>query len=163
LPSITGIEATGQLREFGDRRGHPRHARGVDVADVLVGVDRVAADHLDLAAVVGDERAVVEPDDAHALELVEAEGQRVGMLLVAQLDGDLADRLVAGDRDRRHVADQAAVLEDPGRDLGQLAGHVRDPQPVGAVHRHQRDLGGAGAWPATRPATRSARPSHRGA
>ena len=89
---------------------HPGHARRVHVADILVGVDRMAADHLDLAAVVGDERTIVEPDDGDALELAESDRKRIGVLLVAQLDRDLADRLVPGDRDRRDVADQPVVL-----------------------------------------------------
>ena len=49
----------------------------------------------------------------HARQLAEPGGQRVGVLLVAQLDGDLAQRLVARDRDRLDVADQPAVLGDP--------------------------------------------------
>jgi hypothetical protein len=129
-------EAPRDLRVLGDRRAHPRDARRVDVAHVLVGLDPAPADHLDLAAVMRQERAVVEPRDRHAGELAQARRQRVGVVLVAQLDSDLAQRLVTGDRDRLDVPDQPAVLGDPARDLRQLTGGVRDPEAVRAVHGH---------------------------
>jgi hypothetical protein len=129
-------EAGGQLRELGDGQRDAGDARRVDVADVLVGADLAPRDDVELAAVMRDEGAIVEPAHAHAVEVLQGDGELLGVRLVAQLDGDLAQRLVAGDRDRRHVADEAAVLGDPRGDLGQLAGSVRDAQAVGAVHGH---------------------------
>jgi hypothetical protein len=129
-------EAAGQLRELGQGLAHPRHTRGVDVADVLVGADLPPRGDLELAAVMSDEGAVVKPHHMDPGQGAQPGGQGLGMLLVAQLDRDLAQRLVARDGDRRHVTDQAAELRDACRDLRQLPGMMRDPQAIGAVHGH---------------------------
>ena len=94
----------------------------------------MARPHLELAAHVRDEGAVVVPDDVHAGELAERHRKLVGVILVAQLDRDLTDRLEASDGDRVHVADQPSLLADPQGDPRELARLVRDPQAVGAVH-----------------------------
>jgi hypothetical protein len=60
--------------------------------------------------------------------------------LVADLDGDLADRLLAGDRHGGDVADQALGRGDLAGDPRELAGFVRDAQPEGAVERHAGKL-----------------------
>ena len=70
---------------------------------------------LELAAVVRDERAVVEPDDRHAVERRERLGELLGARLVAHLDGDLADRLAPADRDRRDLADHAPARRSRSR------------------------------------------------
>ena len=132
-------EARGELGKLGDRRRDPRDARRVDVAHVLVGVDLAPRDDVELAAVVGDEGAVVEPDHPDARQRAKRRGEGFRVRLVAQLDGDVAQRLVARDGDRRDVADQASLRGDRAGDLGQLPRRVRDAQTVGAVHGHGVD------------------------
>jgi hypothetical protein len=80
--------------------------------------------HLEFAAVVGDEGAVVEPRDGDAVEPAEPVGELLGVRLVAHLDGDLAQRLGRGDGDGDDVADEPAVLGDAPGDRGELAGAV---------------------------------------
>jgi hypothetical protein len=86
---------------------------------------------------VREERAVAEPDDLHAVERAEALGDLLGVLVVGDLDRELADRLVAGDGDRDDVADDPLALRDRARDPRQRADAVRDVEPVGAVERRQ--------------------------
>ncbi len=55
------------------------------------------------------------------------------LIRIADLDGDLADRVLAPDRDRDDVADQPLPLGDRPTDARELPRPVRDLDPVGAV------------------------------
>ena len=90
-----------QRRVLGDRQAHARDARRVDVAHVLDGADRRRRLDVHLAALVAQQRAVGVPEHAHAGSAVERVGDRVGVLGVAHLDRDLADRELAAEVDRR--------------------------------------------------------------
>jgi len=53
-------------------------------------VDLAPRDDVELAAVVGDEGAVVEPDHPDARQRAKRRGEGFRVRLVAQLDGDVA-------------------------------------------------------------------------
>ncbi len=64
---------------------------------------------------MGVEGAVPEGDDADAVDFRQPVGDALCLLVVADLDRDLADRAVAADRDRVDVADEACFLGDAAR------------------------------------------------
>ena len=97
-------------------------------------------------------RSVV-PDHRHARQRAERGGDRVGVLRVAHLDRDLAQRVLAPEGDRRHVADQPPVVGDHAADRGQLTRAVRDLKPVGAV-QHTRQTTSWGRSDSVRPHAR---------
>ena len=108
-------EAVGERRVVRDRKADAGDAGRVDVAHVLEGAHLVAADDFELAALVRVEGAVPEGDDTDAVDLAEPVGDALCLLVVAHLDGDLADRAIAADRDRVDVADEAVLPRRCGR------------------------------------------------
>jgi hypothetical protein len=155
LPSITGIDvaepehprAVGAdrnaardhrvpRRELGlgrDRRAHARDARGVHVAHLLHGTHRPAGVDPKLAAQMAKQSPVLVPQDLHIAERADQLGDPIGLGGVPDLDGYLPHRVLAAERDRDHVADQAAALGDGLRHTRELAGVVGDLEPIGAV------------------------------
>ena len=80
----------------------------------------------------------------HAVDRIDQRGDRTRLIGVSDLDRDLADRVLASDRDRDDVADQPLPLRDRPRDARELSCAVRDLNPVGAVE-HAATLT-CGAW-----------------
>ena len=55
------------------------------------------------------------------------------LIVVADLDGDLADRVLAADGDRHDVADQTIAVGDRAHHPRELPGAMRNLDSVGAV------------------------------
>ena len=131
-------EAVGERRVVGNGEADAGDAGGVDVAHVLEGAHLVAADDVQLAALVRVEGAIPERDDAHAFHLTELGGDALCLFVIAYFDGDLADRALAADRDGVNVADEAVLLRDAGAYLRELPSDVGLLEPVHVVDGHCR-------------------------
>ena len=89
-------------------------------------LERVLVALLDLAADVHAQRAVGGVDDGRAVDRVDGGDDRAAMLVARRVDGDVAQRVAALERDEVDGADRAAGVPDRARDLAEHAGPVVD-------------------------------------
>ena len=123
-----------------DRAADARDAGRVGHREVVAGAQRLLVALLDLAAEVHQERAVGAVDDLRALDGVDRVGDRAPVLLVGGVDDDVAQQVLALERDQVDGADRAARVADRGRDPAEHARAVRDAHP-----QDERELRGCGA------------------
>ena len=96
----------GLVAVLGDRHADARDARRVGHREVVARLERLLVVLLDLAPDVQQEGAVGGVDDAHALDGVDRGGDRLPLLVVGGVDGDVAQQLVLGDLDEVDRADR---------------------------------------------------------
>ena len=129
-------ELVGLVRVVVDRHAHAPHAGRVGHREVVARLDRRLQAGEELAAAVELEGAVGDLDQVAALDELGGGDDRVGVVLVARHDRDLADRLGVAHLDRVDRADRAACRADRGREHAKLAGSAVELDP-----QRQRVLG----------------------
>ena len=153
LPSITGIAASradvaqaehgGAVRDdrdrvaldrvleglvavVVDRHADARDARRVGHREVVARLERLLVALLDLAADVHAQGAVGGVDHRRAVDGVDRLDDLAAVLVARGVDGDVAQRVAALERDEVDGADRAAGVADRARDLAEHAGAVVD-------------------------------------
>ena len=109
-----------------DRHADARDARRVGHREVVAGLERVLVVLLDLAADVHPQRAVGGVDHRRAVDASTAATICAAVLVAGGVDGDVAQRVAALERDEVDGADRAAGVADRARDLAEHAGAVVD-------------------------------------
>ena len=118
-----GGELQRRLRILLDREAHARHARRVDIAQHLPGVDRQARHGADLAAAMAIEHPVRLADEARRRQLSDPLIQRAVRLLV-HLERDLPERAALVAPQRGQVLDGQSRIRDHLQHFGEAPGLV---------------------------------------
>ena len=141
-----GVALAGQVpdavRVVGDGAGDPRHPRRVRHRKVVARADRHLRGHLDLAALVHQERAIRDAEDADAVDRADRLDDALAVLLVGAQNADVANDRVLVDAHEIDRTEDRIGLADRRRDAGELPRLMGDQRPNreavggGVVRRH---------------------------
>jgi hypothetical protein len=112
-------------------REQTRDAGRVRHREVVAGLHRHVRVHVDLAAEVHQERPVGGVLDRDAVHRLHRLHDRVGVLRVRRLEGDVADLRAAVDADEVDRVEQAAGVADRGGEVGEGPGAVLEADADG--------------------------------
>ncbi len=118
------------LRRLGNGGADARHAGRVRHRQRVPGIDRYRVADADLAALVHLEHPVGHVQHRHPAQPIDRGHDLAGMLVVAGVDGDLADLVLVIDLNQVDRSRVALGLGNRFHDPGQ------HPEPVGIPHAH---------------------------
>ncbi len=107
---------------------YARHARSVGHRQVIAGLERNLAVDSNLAAEVHQESAVRDMDDFRHVHLSQFLNDFVAMLLVTNIDRDVADDVTLSDSGNINGAYISAEVADSRRDSSECAWDIADLQ-----------------------------------
>jgi hypothetical protein len=123
-------------RVVANGRAHARDPRRVRHRQIVPRRDRHLRAHLDLAALVQQERAVRDAVDAHVVDVPDDGDDPIRMLCIHTGDGDVADDLRGLHAYEVDGAQDGAGVSDRGGDLAER------PGPLRHVDTHREAVGG---------------------